>query len=64
MPATLIISALGITAAAGYSAFAIAAATFAVRLVTTLVISSIIAKRASPSGGCDHFLGRGLGWRG
>lgn len=50
MPATLIVSALGITAAAGYSAFAIAAATFAVRLVTTLVISSIIAKRASPSG--------------
>ena len=50
MPATPIISALGITAAAGYSAFAIAAATFAVRLVTTLVISSIIAKRAAPSG--------------
>ena len=49
MPATIIVAGLGITAAAGYSAFAIAAATFAVRLVTTLVISSIIAKRAAKS---------------
>jgi len=45
MPASLIVTAMGITAAAGYSALTIAAVTFGVRLVTTLVIASIISKR-------------------
>ena len=48
MPATVILSAIygsTIMAGAALGAFGYAAATFAIRLVTTMVISSIIAKR-------------------
>jgi len=51
MPATIVLTAIYgdmILAAAALGTFGLAAATFAIRLVATAVISSIIAKRAAP----------------